>query len=67
MRSNETYSKVHKGKHLSDCFPIQKWSKTRRCFIATIFQLFFRICCSEGPGKLGGTEIESDTSVSCLC
>jgi hypothetical protein len=34
---NETYSKVCISKHLSDTFPILKWSKTRRCFIAIVF------------------------------
>jgi hypothetical protein len=48
------------GKHLSDNFPIQKWSKTSRCFIATAFQLCFRIFHSEGPGKPGGTGIKWD-------
>jgi hypothetical protein len=36
--------------NLCDKFLI-KLSKTRRCFIATIFQLCFRICHQEGPGK----------------
>jgi hypothetical protein len=31
------------------------WSKTRRCFITTAFQLWFRICHYSGPGKPGGT------------
>jgi hypothetical protein len=44
MYLNETYSKVHIGKHLSDSFP-----KTRRCSITTAFQLYFRICHWEGP------------------
>jgi hypothetical protein len=43
MWLNETYSKVHIGKHLPDVsYP--KWSKTSRCFIATSFQLCLRIC-----------------------
>jgi hypothetical protein len=29
----------------------REWSKTRRCFIATVFQLLFRICRYETPGK----------------
>jgi hypothetical protein len=41
-------------------FFYQKWSKTRRCFIATAFHLCFRIFCQEGPGKPGGTEIKWD-------
>jgi hypothetical protein len=44
MCLNETYSKVLIGsKHLSDNFRIQKWSKTRRCSIATAYQLCFKI------------------------
>jgi hypothetical protein len=45
MCLNETYSKVHIGKHLSDrklSYP--EWSKTRKCSIATAFQLCIRIC-----------------------
>jgi hypothetical protein len=41
MYLNKTYSKVRRGKHLCDNFP--KWPKTRRCFIATAFQICFRI------------------------
>jgi hypothetical protein len=43
MFLNETYSKVCLGKHLSDSVPIQKWSKTRRCFITTIYKVVW-IC-----------------------
>jgi hypothetical protein len=34
--------------------------KTRRCFIATAFQLCFRICHLEGPGKPGWSGIKWD-------
>jgi hypothetical protein len=40
---NGTYSKVHIGNHLYDNFPLQS-DQTRRCFIATAFQLCFGIC-----------------------
>jgi hypothetical protein len=43
MCLNEMYSEVHIGKHLSDTLPIQN-GLTRRCFIATAFQLCFRLC-----------------------
>jgi hypothetical protein len=43
MCLNETYSKVCIGKHLFE-FSYPKWSKTRRCFIITVFQLCCRIC-----------------------
>jgi hypothetical protein len=62
MCLNETHSQVCLGKHLSDKFPIQNGIKKRRCFIATAFQLCFRVCHLEGPGKPGGTEIKWDTS-----
>jgi hypothetical protein len=45
MCLNETCSKVHKDKYLSDKFPIQNGLKRRTCFIAIYFQLCFRICC----------------------
>jgi hypothetical protein len=41
---NETYIKVRIGRYLFDTFPIQNGLKKRRCFIATAFQLCFRIC-----------------------
>jgi hypothetical protein len=43
MCLNETYSKVHIGKHLFEIVPIQNGLK-RRCSITTAFQLYFRIC-----------------------
>jgi hypothetical protein len=41
---NKMYSKVRIGKYFSYNFPIRKWYKIRRCFVATAFQLCFRIC-----------------------
>jgi hypothetical protein len=52
MCLNETYSKIRIGKHL---------------FIATAFQLCFRICHQEGPRKPGGIEIKWDASAAGLC
>jgi hypothetical protein len=40
---NETYTKVGIGKYLSDVL-YTKWPKTRRCFIAIGFRLYFEIC-----------------------
>jgi hypothetical protein len=37
MCLNKMYSKVHIDKHLSDNFPVQERSKTRRKFIVTAF------------------------------
>jgi hypothetical protein len=37
-----------------------KWSKTRRRLKATDFQLCFRICRQEAPGKPDGSEIKWD-------
>jgi hypothetical protein len=45
---NETYSKVCVGRSLSDAVPFQNGLKKRECFIATAFQLCFRICRQEG-------------------
>jgi hypothetical protein len=53
MCVNEIYNEVHRGKHLSDDFPIQNVLKQG---IATSFQLYFSTCHCEGPGKPGGTE-----------
>jgi hypothetical protein len=40
MCLNETYSKTHRGKHLSDSLPIQnEWCKTMRYFITAVSQL----------------------------
>jgi hypothetical protein len=66
MCLNETYSKVRIGKNLSDNFPGQNGIKQGRCFIATAFQLCFRICLYEGPEILGGAEIKWDTSAASL-
>jgi hypothetical protein len=51
MCLNETYSKVHVGKLLSDKFPIQNGLKKRRCSIAIAFQFCFRICHQGSPRK----------------
>jgi hypothetical protein len=63
---NETYSKGHMGKQLSDSFPIQNGRK-QGCLIGTAFQLCFKIYLYEGSVKRGGTEIEWNTSDSGLC
>jgi hypothetical protein len=44
MCLNETYSKVHMGKHLSDSFPIQNGLKQVVALSLLLFQLCFRIC-----------------------
>jgi hypothetical protein len=58
MCLSKTYGKVHVGKHS----PYRKWCKTWKCFIATAFQLKFRICDWKGSGKPGGTETKWDIS-----
>jgi hypothetical protein len=50
MCLNETYSKVHVGKLLSDKFPFQNGLK-QRCSTTIAFQFCFRICHQEGPKK----------------
>jgi hypothetical protein len=67
MCFNKTYSKVCIGKHLSDNFHIQNGVKLRIFFIATAFQLYFRIPLWVSPGIPGGTEIKGDTSAAGLC
>jgi hypothetical protein len=42
-------------------------SETRRCFIAIVFKLWFRICHQEGPRKSGRIWIEWNTSSRDLC
>jgi hypothetical protein len=44
MCLNETYNKARIGEHFSDKFSYPECSKTRGYFIATAFQLHFRIC-----------------------
>jgi hypothetical protein len=67
MCLNETYSKGHIGKHLSDSFPIQNGLNQGEDLSQLFFQLCFRICHQEGPAKPDGTENEWDTSASGLC
>jgi hypothetical protein len=43
------------------------WYKTKSCFVATAFELYFRMCHYEDLVKPGGTEIEWDTSAAGLC
>jgi len=68
MCLNET-CKVDIVKNLSDAFPVQKGSETRRCLITSAFQLCFRMCHQEGPRKQRiGIECNiSAHGVCCLC
>jgi hypothetical protein len=50
MCLNETYSKVHVGKLLSDKFPIQNGLKQGDS-VAIAFQFCFRICHQKSPRK----------------
>jgi hypothetical protein len=59
---NETYSKVHIGKLLSDKFPYSEWSETRRCSIAITFQFCLRMCHQESPRESNWFVAEWDTS-----
>ena len=54
MNLNETYSRVQVGKHLSD-FSYQKLFETRRCCIATAFQL-----CLEYPIRRIQVQVNQD-------
>jgi hypothetical protein len=57
MCLEETYSKVHIGKHLSDAFPIQNGLKQGDA-LSIVFHLCFRMCCEEGPRNQRGMGIE---------
>jgi hypothetical protein len=46
MCLNETYNKIHIGRHLSDAFPIQNDLKQEM-----LYHQCFRICHQEGPRK----------------
>jgi hypothetical protein len=41
---NETYSRVRVSEHFTDTFAIMNSLKKRRCFIAIVFQLCFKVC-----------------------
>jgi hypothetical protein len=55
MCLNETFSKVHIGKHLSDSFAIRNGLKQGNALSPLLFN--FRICHYEGARKPGGTEL----------
>jgi hypothetical protein len=59
MCLNETYGKVHIGKHLSDNFPIQYGLKQGDALLPLLFNF--------ASGKPCGTEIKWDTSTVGLC
>jgi hypothetical protein len=58
MCLNETCSKVHVGKLLSDKFPIQNGLKQGRGSVAIAFQFCFRICHHKSPRKSSWFGIE---------
>jgi hypothetical protein len=60
MCLNETYSRVHTGKNLSNKFLIQNGLKQGNALSPLLFN--FRICYQEVPRKLGRTGIEWGTS-----
>jgi hypothetical protein len=60
-----TYSKVCRGKHLSNTFLIQNGQKQGDALAPLLFN--FRICHWDGSGKPGGTEIKWDISAASLC
>jgi hypothetical protein len=65
MCLNETYSKVHIGKHLSYSFPIQNGLKQGDVLSQLIFN--FALEYAMPLGKPGGTETKWDTTASGLC
>jgi hypothetical protein len=67
MCLNETYSKVHIGKDLSDSFPIQNGLKQGDALSPLLLNFALEYAIRKVQGKPGGTEIEWDTSASGLC
>ena len=59
MCPNETYSRVHIEKHLSDRFPVMNSLKQRDALLLLLFNFAL--------GKPGGLEIECSTSAVSLC
>ena len=66
MCLNETANRVRVGKHLFDMYSIKMvWTKS--CFIAIVFQLYFRIRHNGGSDKPGDLVIKWHTPASSLC
>jgi hypothetical protein len=64
---NETYSKAHQGKHLSDTVPVRNGLALEGDAVSLLLFNFFRTCHLEAPRKPGGTETEWATSGADLC
>jgi hypothetical protein len=67
MCLNETYNKVHIGKHFSDTFPIQNGLKQGDTLSPLLFTFALEYAIRKCPGKPGETEIKCDTSAAGLC
>jgi hypothetical protein len=66
MCLNETYSKVHIGKHLFDTFPIQNGLKQGDALLPLLFNFSLNMQ-QESPRKSSWFGIEWDTSTIGLC
>jgi hypothetical protein len=66
MCLNETHSKLHTGKNLSDACPIQNSLKQEDALSPSLFN-FASVCNQEGPTNSGRTGVELNTSPPHLC
>jgi len=64
---NETHSKVHIGKNLSDAFPIQNCLKQRDALSSSLFNFGLEFAIRNVESKSGRFGIEWDTTATGLC
>jgi hypothetical protein len=57
MCLNETYSKIHIGKHLSDSFPIQNGLKQGDALSSLLFNFALKYAIRKVPGNHAGLKL----------